>query len=261
MSDRFFEHAIGTSAGSLSPRTNWSSLANYEFDLPPLDQQRRIAEIFWAIDTLERSIFALKRATSSSLNAAIEHAISTNSESIKIGQLGTVVTGSTPPTVNRQYYEPRKHMFVSPGDIGDSRLVTSSEKMLSEEGLQVARIIPQGAIFVVCIGSTLGKIAMASKSCATNQQINSLICHTGRIPEVVYHVLCRQSDEIRSKATCTAVPLLNKSSFSDIEVKYPRKDKEGDLLKAISDHENYSESLSQLGSTITKLRNDFICTL
>jgi type I restriction enzyme S subunit len=50
LSERFFKHAVGTSAGSLSPRTNWSSLSSFEFDLPPLDQQRRIAEILWAVD-------------------------------------------------------------------------------------------------------------------------------------------------------------------------------------------------------------------
>jgi type I restriction enzyme M protein len=48
LSERFFQHAVGTSAGSLSPRTNWNSLASFEFDLPPLDQQRRIAEILRA---------------------------------------------------------------------------------------------------------------------------------------------------------------------------------------------------------------------
>lgn len=40
--DAFFEHAVGTSAGSLSPRTNWTSLAEFEFALPPTDEQRRI---------------------------------------------------------------------------------------------------------------------------------------------------------------------------------------------------------------------------
>jgi type I restriction enzyme S subunit len=54
LSERFFQHAVGTSAGSLSPRTNWNSLASFEFDLPPLDQQRRIAEILWAVDEIER---------------------------------------------------------------------------------------------------------------------------------------------------------------------------------------------------------------
>jgi type I restriction enzyme, S subunit len=50
LSERFFDHAVGTSAGSLSPRTNWSNLARFEFDLPPLDQQRRIAELAWKIE-------------------------------------------------------------------------------------------------------------------------------------------------------------------------------------------------------------------
>ena len=49
-SDGFFEHALGTSSGSLSPRTRWSQLQNYEFPLSPKDEQRRIAEILWAAD-------------------------------------------------------------------------------------------------------------------------------------------------------------------------------------------------------------------
>lgn len=41
----FFDHAVGTSAGSLSPRTNWASLAEYELALPPLEEQRRAATV------------------------------------------------------------------------------------------------------------------------------------------------------------------------------------------------------------------------
>src|ERR1035437_6523511 len=50
LSERFYQHAVGTSAGSLSPRTNWSSLSAFEFDLPSLDQQRRIACILQKLD-------------------------------------------------------------------------------------------------------------------------------------------------------------------------------------------------------------------
>jgi type I restriction enzyme, S subunit len=49
-SEGFYEYAVKTSAGSLSPRTNWSHLANFEFPLPPLDEQRRIADLLWAAD-------------------------------------------------------------------------------------------------------------------------------------------------------------------------------------------------------------------
>ena len=43
--EAFFEHAIGTSSGSLSPRTNWQSLATYESILPPLEEQRRMVRV------------------------------------------------------------------------------------------------------------------------------------------------------------------------------------------------------------------------
>lgn len=55
-SDGFFNHALGTSAGSLSPRTKWKDLADYEFALPPRDEQSRIAEILRAADEAVESL-------------------------------------------------------------------------------------------------------------------------------------------------------------------------------------------------------------
>ena len=43
-SDVFMERAKAISVGSLSPTINWRTLASEEFALPPLDEQRRIAE-------------------------------------------------------------------------------------------------------------------------------------------------------------------------------------------------------------------------
>lgn len=37
--DAFFDHAVGTSAGSLSPRTNWTSLADFQLFLPCIEDQ------------------------------------------------------------------------------------------------------------------------------------------------------------------------------------------------------------------------------
>jgi len=48
--DAFFDHAVGTSAGSLSPRTNWTSLADFEFPLAPLDEQKRLVDAFQALE-------------------------------------------------------------------------------------------------------------------------------------------------------------------------------------------------------------------
>lgn len=74
-SDGFFQHALGTSAGSLSPRTKWQDLARYEFALPPLDEQRRIAEILWAADEALSEWLTVKVNLEQTLNALREYVI------------------------------------------------------------------------------------------------------------------------------------------------------------------------------------------
>jgi type I restriction enzyme, S subunit len=55
-SEGFYNHAIGTSAGSLSPRTNWKDLAKFEFDIPSLEQQQRIADLMWSVESHRASL-------------------------------------------------------------------------------------------------------------------------------------------------------------------------------------------------------------
>ncbi|MCA9041632.1 MAG: restriction endonuclease subunit S, partial [Planctomycetaceae bacterium] len=74
-SDAFFDHALGTSSGSLSPRTRWSQLKDFEFPLPPKEEQRRIAELLKTASSVIQSTrevidstnFARRRVLASSL--------------------------------------------------------------------------------------------------------------------------------------------------------------------------------------------------
>ena len=50
LSEKFQKWVDSRMAGSCNKFLNWSALENFEFDLPPLDQQRRIADILWAAD-------------------------------------------------------------------------------------------------------------------------------------------------------------------------------------------------------------------
>jgi len=68
--DGFFDHALKTSAGSLSPRTNWASLADYEFDLPTMEEQLRQVSRLAAIRNA-REAYALAAATGVEVRASI----------------------------------------------------------------------------------------------------------------------------------------------------------------------------------------------
>jgi type I restriction enzyme S subunit len=61
--DRFFDFAIEKSAGSLSPRAKWEHLCDFEINLPPMEEQRRLAEVLWAFDNAKQAYKRLIKLT------------------------------------------------------------------------------------------------------------------------------------------------------------------------------------------------------
>jgi len=65
LSGGFFEHAVATSSGSLSPRTSWDRLARFEFSLPAPEVQRRAVSSLTSAETLLQAVRQSQRASSS----------------------------------------------------------------------------------------------------------------------------------------------------------------------------------------------------
>ncbi len=83
--EKFFDYAIKHSAGGLSPRVKFKDLANYEFLLPPKDQQAQLAELLWAMDEVIEREIVLNEKLESTLDVQIEkeiHGISIFSKTI-----------------------------------------------------------------------------------------------------------------------------------------------------------------------------------
>jgi restriction endonuclease S subunit len=238
-SDMFMERAIEISVGSLSPTINWKTLKVQEFPLPPLDEQKRIAEILWAADEAVEKYLQAKKQLQETMTTTFQRlVVSSKPEKRRIGGLGAVITGSTPSTKNPAFYDKREFMFVSPADIGADKYVSRTEKMVSSSGFESGREIPKNAVMVVCIGSTTGKVAMSSERCITNQQINSIVCNEDVDPDFVFRQLKQMEEHFYRQASCTALPILNKSQFSAIEVFVPSLGEQKKIVAVMRDFEN-----------------------
>lgn len=64
-SEPFHAFAIAESKGSVNPYVNWSDIERYEFDLPPLDEQKRLADLLWALERAARAERALRLSLTS----------------------------------------------------------------------------------------------------------------------------------------------------------------------------------------------------
>lgn len=138
---------------------------------------------------------------------------------VAISSVAEVVTGSTPPTNDSSNYG-NDELFVSPGDLGATRLVTRTAKMVSAKGFAMGRPVPFGATLVTCIGSSIGKTGMAGACLITNQQINAAIPRSVD-PLFLYYAIVRQSPTIERLAGSQALPILPKSAFERVEILIP----------------------------------------
>lgn len=92
-SDAFFDHALGTSAGSLSPRTSWHDLAKFEFDLPPLDQQKHIADLLWTVDRHATSLSELRKQVARAARRFTSRRLSEVQETSKLSEVVSMRSG------------------------------------------------------------------------------------------------------------------------------------------------------------------------
>ena len=88
-SDAFFDHALDTSAGSLSPRTSWKALQDFEIPLPPIGEQKRIAEILCAADEALNAFISSLSVVQQSRNALLNELVVKEHPQMALGQVLT----------------------------------------------------------------------------------------------------------------------------------------------------------------------------
>jgi type I restriction enzyme S subunit len=163
-----------------------------------------------------------------------------------LGSLASIATGGTPPTRDVENYG-EDFLFVSPVDLGFSKYISRTEKMLSNEGFSISRHFPKGSILFVCIGSTIGKCGIASITLTSNQQINAIFPSVDLSTEYLYYAVSKVAPKVKSLAGEQAVPIVNKTQFSETLIPLPPTLAEQQAIaEALSDADALIESLEQL---------------
>lgn len=96
--DTFFDYAVEKSAGSLSPRVKWEHLKNYEFELPSLEEQRKLAKILLVAEETKQAYKNLLQKTDDMVKAKFEEELALCEKehlgkTIKLGDLTRIRTG------------------------------------------------------------------------------------------------------------------------------------------------------------------------
>jgi len=207
--DAFFEHAVGTSAGSLSPRTNWKSLADFEFLLPPIQEQARLVEALKASEAVLETLFHLVVQTRQLRQACLDHfaglngVTQTHLENVCEMQNGRSFPGDS--------YTEEGIRLLRPGNLGTSGYLEWSESATKHlpshfESEAKAYIVDGGDLVINLTAQSLeegfmGRVCLAREGDKSllNQRIGRLHAFPDTVlPEFVFRVL--QSSRFQTHA-------------------------------------------------------------
>jgi type I restriction enzyme S subunit len=169
----------------------------------------------------------------------------------RLGEVATIATGNTPPTKDISNYGD-EFFFVGPVDMGDTKFISKTEKMLSKKGFAMSRRFPKDSILFVSIGSTIGKCGIAPVELTSNQQINAIFPSTNFSSDYLFYAISSAAERIRSQAGEQAVPIVNKTQFSKTTVAFPPLLEQRAIAEALSDVDGLLAGLDRL---ITKKRD------
>lgn len=262
--------------GTTIKRLYNKNILETDISLPSLSEQTAIGSFFQDIDQLislqQRKLEVLKEQKKTYLKLLFSAKGQTKPalrfagfedewKEVKLGGIGEIQTGNTPPTNEEDNYEKNGFPWVTPTDINSLVLQTTS-KQLSEVGKSKARIAKSGSILVTCIAS-IGKNTLVRTDSAFNQQINSLT------PSEKYssYFLLTQSEiwsrYMLSVAGAGTMQIINKSDFSNIKTMVPTLPEQEvigsffqDLDKVIAKQEEKVNQLKESKQTL--LRKMFI---
>jgi type I restriction enzyme S subunit len=219
------------SAGSLSPRVKWEHLKNYEFSLPPLAEQKVLADKLWAAYRLKESYKKLLATTEEMVKSQFIEMFGDPFDGWKyptkrLGEVYNIGTGGTPDRKVSGYYE--GHIpWVKSTEVNYCELF-DTEEHISDQALKNSNcsIYPSGTILLAMYGqgTTRGRVAQLRTDAAVNQAIAAIQVQDETESLFLYSMLKVCYDYVRNLAVGGNQHNLNLKLVSSIPIVIPPKE-------------------------------------
>ena len=245
---------LDSAIGSTQKALTIAGLNKLSFYYPSTSEQTKVARTMQLIDI--KINLQSKKVEDLKLfkKGLIQKIFSSNNLSeVKIKDLGTVITGTTPSKENKNYWNDGTIAWITPTDINYERDISNSITSLTKEGLKKGRFVPKNSILVTCIAS-IGKNAVIKVDGSCNQQINAIIPNNKFNSNYIYYLMEYISPYLQSIAGTSATAIVNKETFERIKVKVHNYNDQSRIDKYLSSVETKILLEDKLLNKLIKLK-------
>ncbi|CRZ33852.1 type I restriction enzyme S subunit [Herbinix hemicellulosilytica] len=219
----FIDNAVG---GSAQPGINARVLSQFSFLLPPLPEQKAIADVLSSlddkIDLLTRQNKTLEDLAQAYFRKWFIEDASKEWEVVPISEKFDVLLGGTPSRKIESYWTNGTIGWINSGKINEFRIIEASE-YITEEALNnsSAKLLPAGTTVLAITGATLGKISMVLRSFAANQSVIGLVPKAELSNNFIFLWLKENINALISMQTGGAQQHINSNDVKSFDVIVP----------------------------------------
>ncbi|GAB2767565.1 hypothetical protein GCM10027020_20440 [Nocardioides salsibiostraticola] len=247
-SDAFLSYATSLSNRANIPKLNRGQLMNFQFRLPPLDEQRRIAAILDRADALRakrrQALAHLDHLTQSFFQHMFASGVW---PAAKLGEVASTTSGGTPARGNPKFYG-GDIPWVKSGEL-NSGLVSDAEESITELGLasSSAKVLPAGTVLLAMYGATAGVVGQLGIEAATNQAVCAIT--PGPLLEDTYLIAMLRSltSTLLSRTAGGAQPNLSQGTIRSLDLFVPPLDLQREFAARIDSCNAHQANLKRAG--------------
>ena len=266
---------VATSVGSTVQSLRKPIIEALKIPLPPLEEQKKIANILSTVDKkiafVEENINAteeLKKGLMQKLlTEGIGHTDFKDSELGKIpeswevksiGSLTSLTAGGTPSTQIKDYWNPKEVPWLSSGEV-NKKIINFTDNMISKQGLNnsAAKFIPKYSVLIALAGQgkTRGTVAISEIELTTNQSVASILPSEKLDMYFIYYNLDSRYEEIRSMSTGVGGRGgLNLAILKSIKIALPPQKEQKQIAEILSTVDKKLENLKEKKQSFEELK-------
>jgi len=267
--------------GATIKNINLQTLKNLQVPLPPLEEQQKIAEIFSNIDeTIQKTDNIIAKAErlkkglmQELLTKGIGHKEFKDTEIGRIPEewevkrvydLFDVVTGTTPSTTNKKYWDGGTINWLTPTDLSklnQTIYVNDSERKITESALKetILTLMPERSI-IISTRAPVGYVAVLKKPSTFNQGCKGLIPkrYDKVLSELYYYYLLSQKHTLENLSGGSTFKELTKESLLNLSMPLPPLEEQQKIAEILSTVDKKLEILKQEKVKLERIKQWFM---
>ena len=146
------------------------------------------------------------------------------SEKIKLGELGEVVSGSTPKTNIKDYWD-GEILWITPAEIQeDDYYIADTQRKITNLAVEKTnlKLLPKGTV-LLSSRAPIGKVAICDNDMYCNQGFKNIICSDRLENRYVYYFLKYNVEYIKSLGRGATFKEISKGIVENLEIPYIEK--------------------------------------